>query len=90
MYNFLNISRELEIGREIEFEYRKRKYSITNCADGYWYFYCDTTNTELMKICRFEDKESLIKLISKYKIDDLTIEEIFNSDKYVQQSLCIL
>lgn len=89
-YNYKDLSEELSIGREIEFEYNNNQYSITNSSDGYWYLYCDTTNTELLKICEFDDKQKLIRIVADYKIKGITIQEIFDSFKYNKESLCIL
>ena len=80
-YSFKNLSEDLEVGSEIEFEYDSMQYSITNSI-GYWFLYCDTTKTELLKICRFEDKKTLVKKISKYKIDGISIQEIFDTFAY--------
>ncbi len=82
MYNFKEIADELNIGREIEFEYNDNKYSITNSIDGYWYLYCDTKDVEMLKICEFYDKKTLIEKLSTYKIEGIEIQEIFNSFKY--------
>lgn len=90
IYNFTELSEELKIGREIEFEYNNMQYSITNSVDGYWYLYCDTNKKELLKICTFDDKKTLIKKISEYKIEEISIREIFDSYKYNKDSLYIL
>lgn len=90
MYNFDMLSKELEVGREIEFEYNKNQYSITNSTDGYWYFYCDSTKKELLKICEFDDKQKLIKTMAEYKINGTSIRDIFDLFKYNIESLTIL
>ena len=89
-FNYNDLSDELRIGREVEFEYNKKQYSITNSSDGYWYLYCDTTKSELLKICEFDDKENLIKKVAQFKIEEVSIQEIFDYFKYNQDSLCIL
>lgn len=89
-YNFSNLSNDLRDGREIEFEINRKKYSITNSIDGYWYLYCDTDNTELMKICEYGDKKKLVEEVAKYEIDSISIKEIFNSTYYDSSTLCIL
>ena len=88
-YSFEDLSEDLKIGREIEFEYKNRKYSITNSIDGYWYLYCDTTKTELMKICKFEEKLELVKKVAEFKINEISIKEIFNTFEYNKKSLYI-
>lgn len=89
-YNFCKISEQLLIGREIEFTYNNQSYSITN-YNNYWFLYCDTTKTELMKICKFDDKKTLINKIAEYKIDNkITIKEIFDSMLYDKNNLYIL
>ncbi len=89
-YNFKELADELRIGREIEFEFNDNRYSITNSMDGYWYLYCDTKNVELLKICEFNDKISLINKISEYEIEELSIQNIFDSFLYNIDSLTIL
>lgn len=89
-YNFKELADELRIGREIEFEFHDNQYSITNSIDGYWYLYCDTNHVELLKICEFNDKVSLIKKISVYEIEELSIQTIFDSYRYNINSLTIL
>ena len=88
-FNYNDLSEELRIGREVEFEYNKNQYSITNSPDGYWYLYCDTTKTELLKICEFDNKEKLIKRVADFKIDNISIQDIFDYFKYNQNSLFI-
>lgn len=56
---FKQILDSLELGREIEFSYNNRQYSITN-SEGYWNFCCDTDPVTTEKICPFEDRASLI------------------------------
>jgi hypothetical protein len=90
MYNFKEIADELNIGREIEFEYNDNKYSITNSVDGYWYLYDDTKKIELLKICEFSDKMTLISKLSTFKIEEIEIQEIFNLSKYNMDKLYIL
>ncbi len=89
-YSFKELSDELRIGREIEFEFNDKQYSITNSMDGYWYLYCDTNHVELLKICEFSDKVSLINKISDYEIEELSIQKIFDSFLYNIDSLSIL
>lgn len=89
-YNFNDLLKDLEMGREIEFEYNNNQYSITNSVDGYWYLYCDSTKTELLKICEFNDTQKLIKTVAEYKINGTSIRDIFDCYKYDTESLIIL
>lgn len=88
-YSFKNLSEDLAVGREIEFEYNNMQYSITN-SFGYWFLYCDTTKTELLKICRFEDKKTLVKKVSEYKINGTSIQRIFDTFLYNRKLLYVL
>ena len=67
-------------GREIEFVYKGRQYSITNHS-GFWHLCDDTDHILLETICCFEEKDILVSKLSAFVIDDMTIQEIF--DKYL-------
>ena len=58
MYRFAELAEHLRHGREIEFVYNKRSYSITNHS-GYWHLCDDTAHVLLQTLCRFEEKELL-------------------------------
>ena len=68
-------------GREIEFAYRGRQYSITNHS-GYWSLCDDTDHILLVSVCRFEDKKILVSKIAITVIDDLTIQQMFDRKVY--------
>lgn len=51
-YSFDEILKDLNIGREIEFEYQNRQYAIVN-GNGKWLF-CEGTKCE--DLCCFEEK----------------------------------
>lgn len=85
---FKQILDSLELGREIEFSYNNRQYSITN-SEGYWNFCCDTDPVTTEKICPFEDRASLISRISAYSIENTPLPLIFDEEKYDKNSLCI-
>jgi len=76
-------------GREIEFVYKDRAYSITNHS-GFWYLCDDTENICLSTLCRFEEKAVLVSEIASFVIDEATIEEIFNDQLYDADCLGII
>lgn len=86
---FNNLADYLRHGREIEFAYKGRQYSITNHS-GFWYLCNDTDHTLLKTICRFDEKETLVSKIATTTIDDLTIQQIFDMQVYDTEKLCIL
>ena len=74
---FHDLADYLRQGREIEFTYKGRQYSITNHS-GFWHL-CDDTDSILMEtVCRFDDKELLISKIAAATIEGLTIQQIFD------------
>lgn len=79
----------LKTGREIEFAFNHKNYSITNHS-GFWYLCCDTDNALLDTICRFEEKNVLVSKIAATIIDGMTIAQIFDGLLYDQSSLYIL
>ena len=60
---FKMIIEDLNCGREIEFAYHGKKYSITN-SEGYWNFCCDTDGIIIERLCPFNDKTKLIERVS--------------------------
>ena len=86
---FSELVKELSQGREIEFSYHGKRYSITNSA-GYWNFCCDTDSVVIERLCPFDNREELVKRISKQCIDGISVPAIFNESQYDTQSLCIL
>ena len=79
----------LKHGREIEFAYNGRQYSITNHS-GFWYLCDDTDHILLDTLSRFEEKELLVSRIAVFTINGLTIQEIFDQKLYSEDSLDIL
>lgn len=79
----------LKCGREIEFSYKDKQYSITN-SKGYWNFCCDTDNRIIEQICPFEDKAALIARVTSFCIEDTPIPFIFDEESYDVSSVCIL
>ena len=86
---FNELADYLRRGREIEFAYNGKQYSITNHS-GFWYLCDDTDHILLETICRFDEKEILISKIADAIIDDLTIRQIFDGHFYDAERLSIL
>ena len=87
--NFADLAEYLKHGREIEFAYNSRQYSITNHS-GFWYLCDDTDHILLVTLSRFEEKELLVSRIAVFTINGLTIQEIFDQKLYSEDSLDIL
>lgn len=86
---FNDLADYLRHGREIEFAYKGRQYSITNHS-GHWHL-CDDTDHILMEtLCRFEEKDILVSKISVSIIGDLTIRQIFDRQLYDTDGLYII
>lgn len=86
---FKKITSELKCGREIEFSYLGKQYSITN-SNSYWNFCCDTDGTLLEQLCAFDDKEKLINCLSNICIENILLPNIFDEEKYDSGSVCVL
>lgn len=86
---FSELIKELRQGREIEFAYHGKQYSITN-SEGCWNFCCDTDSVVIERLCPFDNREELVKRISKQCIEGIPLPAIFNESQYDTQSLCIL
>lgn len=86
---FKMIIEDLNCGREIEFAYHGKKYSITN-SEGYWNFCCDTDGIFIERLCPFNDKTKLIERVSNLNVEGVLLSTIFDKAKYDAQSLCIL
>lgn len=91
MHNIIfdDLADYLRHGREIEFVYRDREYSITNHS-GFWYLCDDTAHVLLETLSRFEDKEKLVSKTAEYVIDGATIQQIFDSKTYDGERLSII
>ena len=87
--SFADLADYLKHGREIEFAYNGRQYSITNHS-GFWYLCDDTEHILLETVCRFEEKEVLVSRIAVSVIDDLTIQQIFDRQVYDAEKLSII
>ena len=73
---FEELADYLKHGREIEFGYADKDYSITNCKHE-WQFCCDTDITTI-KLCSFPEFDILVEKIRCLDIDGITVEQIFN------------
>ena len=87
--SFADLADYLQHGREIEFAYHGRQYSITNHS-GFWYLCDDTDHILLDTLCRFEEKGRLVSRIAIFTIDGLTIQELFDQQLYSEDGLDIL
>jgi len=87
--SFNELADYLRHGREIEFAYKGKEYSITNHS-GYWYLCDDTEHKFLETLAPFIDKEALVSKTSILFIDDLTIQQIFDRQLYDKERLHIL
>ena len=86
---FGDLADYLRHGREIEFVYKDRQYSITNHS-GFWHLCDDTDHILLETVCRFEDKETLVSRIANIVIDGLTIQQMFDKQVYDTEKLIII
>ena len=89
MCRFAELAEHLRHGREIEFVYNKRSYSITNHS-GYWYLCDDTAHVLLEALCRFEEKELLVAGTAAHCLNGRSIAEIFDEHLYEEGSVYIL
>jgi len=86
---FYDLADDLKHGREIEFAFNGRQYSITNHS-GFWYLCDDTDHILLDTLSRFEEKELLVSKVAASVLGDLTIREIFDKKLYVEDGLNII
>ena len=86
---FRDLADALQHGREIEFAYEGRQYSITNHS-GHWYLCDDTAGHVLETVCRFEEKDRLVSKIAAAVLCDLPIREIFDRQLYDPGKLRII
>ena len=94
-YKFEELARDLKIGREIEFAYHNKNYSITTWREG-WEIYNDTDGIEI-RVIRFgngeyrneESYQILMEELSRPYIENRSIKEIFECEEYDLDSLSI-
>ena len=82
------ISDSLSHGRELEFGYRGKLYSVTN-SGGNWHFCCDSSGTTVT-LCHINDFDTLVHKVSRQLIDGVTIAEIFDRQLYDAGTVYIL
>ena len=85
-YTFDDMLNDLKCGREIEFEYKERNYSIVN-SNGKWLYCIDNQSTEL---CVFEEKRLLADRVKTLIVQNETMENIINKRLYDRDTLYIL
>ena len=88
-YKYSDIADFLLHGREIEFGYKGRQYSVTNHS-GFWHLCDDTDHILLETICRFGEKDILVSKLAAFVIDDMTIQEIFDKQVYDTKGIDII
>ena len=89
MIRFQDLADYLIRGRELEFAYNGRQYSITNHS-GFWYP-CDDTDHILMDtLSWFEEKELLVSKVADSCLDGMTIREIFDRQLYHADEVSII
>lgn len=89
MCNFSQLTDHLRHGREIEFAYLGKQYSITNHS-GFWYLCDDTNHLLLSTLAPFADKDLLISRTASAILDGKTISQIFDLCLYDPETLSIL
>ena len=89
MIRFQDLADYLIRGRELEFAYNGRQYSITNHS-GFWYLCDDTDHILLDTLSRFEEKELLVSKVAASCLDGMTIREIFDRQLYHVDEVSIL
>ncbi len=85
---FSDLANFLRHGREIEFAFNGRQYSITN-SHSRWNFCCDTDGS-WFTLCDFHDFEALVNKTAGIEIDGMTIKEIFDRRLYSHGELHII
>ena len=57
---------------------------------AFWHLCDDTEHTLLETICPFDEKEALVSRIAGFSLSGLTIRQIFDTQSYDPEKLCIL
>ena len=89
MIRFQDLADYLIRGRELEFAYNGRQYSITNHS-GFWYLCDDTDHILLDPLSQFEEKELLVSKVAASCLDGMSIREIFDRQLYDADEVSIL
>lgn len=85
MYNYENLKKDLLIGREIEFKYNGKLYSLSNSPKG-WSLCRD--NEVIGNI--FKEIQQFIKFLDAVKLDEMSLKEIVDLNNYEEKTLYIL
>lgn len=85
-YSFKELLHDLKTGREIEFNYNGKTYSIVNGNDK-WYF-CE--ENQITELCDFEETDILQDKIKKLFIQNKSVDDIINKKLYMDKTLYIL
>lgn len=90
-YTFSKLLSDLSIGREIEFSYCGHSCGITNGrgSDGLAKWFFDMDN-KMVELCEFDDTARLLDLVGSLIVEDATLKDIFDNEKYAPESLYIL
>lgn len=88
MNNFEELLENIKNGREVEFEYKNQKYSITNYCDGTWSLYNDSTNVEILRFKTSSDNE--LSELGRTIISGHSLNEIINDSIVGARILYIL
>ena len=84
-YIFKDLILDLLTGREIEFNFKKSEYSITNNIDetgeAYWQFDNNTERKNII-ICKKSQNAILINFVENFSIEDMDLKDIFNNKVY--------
>ncbi len=83
---FAEIADALRHGRETEFKYLGRLYSITN-SRGYWNFCAGDELIE--RVCAFDDRDTLVERVASYGVGGVPLPRIFDEKLYDAASLWI-
>ena len=85
---FANLADYLRHGREIEFVYAGKEYSITNHT-GFWYL-CNDTEQLILSKCRFDEADVLIEQVAQVVLNGKTVAQIFDGGLYDAERLSVL
>lgn len=79
----------IKVGREIEFVYNDKHYSITS-YEKEWKMYCDDTKEELLNVLKSKDNDLLIEELMNFSIEGRLLKDIFDKEEYDEKGLYIL
>lgn len=83
-YTFNQLKEDLCIGREIEFVYNTKLYSLTHSTNG-WIFCCE----QKLLSSYHSNVHDFIQEIINCVVDDSSLEEIINHQKYMENTLFV-